>query len=123
MRPRQSRGLAAYDAGLRAEQRVIALLIQDGWTILGQRLRTGAGEIDIAAERDGLLAVVEVKRRPDLATAAHALSTRQSARLLAATEALLAAHPDWGRAGIRIDLMLVDAECRVRRITDAIRLE
>jgi len=91
--------------------------------VLGRRLRTSAGEIDIAAERDGMLAFVEVKARPDLAGAAFALTARQRARLLAAAEILLAQHPDWGKAGIRFDVLLVDAAGRVRRIRDAFRQE
>ena len=91
--------------------------------MLARRVRTAAGEIDIAAERDGLLALVEVKARPDLALAAAALSLRQQARLVAAGSAVLAAHPGWGRAGVRFDVMLVDAHGRVRRVTDAFREE
>ena len=75
------------------------------------------------AERDGLLAIVEVKARPDLAGAAHALGPAQRRRLLAAAEAVLATNPGWGRAGVRFDVMLVDAAGVVRRITDAFRLE
>lgn len=73
------------------------------------------------AERDGLLALIEVKARPCLADAATALTPRQQARLLAAAEIVLAEHPEWGRAGVRFDLLLVDAAGRVRRIADAFR--
>jgi putative endonuclease len=75
------------------------------------------------AEQDGLLAFVEVKRRPTLAGAAAALGPRQRARLLAAAEAALAENPAWGRAGVRFDVLLVDAAGRVRRVTDAFRAE
>jgi len=40
---------------------------------------------------------------------------------MAATEALLAEHPEWGRGGVRFDVMLIDGEGRVRRIKDAFR--
>jgi putative endonuclease len=95
----------------------------DGWDILGQRVRTAAGEVDVIAEKAGLLAIVEVKHRPSLAGAAAALSVRQRGRLLLATEILLAEHPDWGREGVRFDVMLVDGAGVVRRIADAFRLE
>ena len=120
---RQGRGRAAQARGVAAESAACAALAADGWTVLGQRLRTPAGEVDVAAERDGLLALVEVKARPNLADAAAALGVRQRARLLAAAEVLLAAHPDWGRAGVRFDVMLVDAAGRVRRVADAFRVE
>ncbi len=74
------------------------------------------------AERAGLLALVEVKARPDLAGAAASLGPRQRARLIAAAEIIAADHPDWGSAGMRFDMMLVDAAGRVRRVADAFRL-
>jgi putative endonuclease len=107
--------------GLAAEAAAGAALVAEGWTVLARRARTAAGEVDLVAERDGLLALVEVKRRAALADAARALGARQRARLLAAAEVLLAEHPDWGRAGVRFDLIVVDAAGRVRRIADAFR--
>lgn len=120
---RQARGRHAHADGLAAEQAACAALDAEGWSILARRARTPAGEIDIVAERQGLLAFVEVKRRASLAGAAVALTPRQCARLLAAAEILLAAHPDWGRAGVRFDVMLVDPAGRLRRIADAFRDE
>lgn len=113
----------AYARGTEAEAAVCATLVQDGWTVLGQRLRTEAGEIDVVAATPDLLAIVEVKARRTLADAALALGPRQRARLLAAAEIVLAAHPEWARPGMRFDLMMVDAAGVVRRITDAFRLE
>jgi len=85
-------------------------------------MRTKSGEIDAVAEKDGLVAFVEVKARRTLAMAAEALRPRQQGRLLAAAEILLAAHPGWGQAGVRFDVLVVDPQHRVRRIKDAIRL-
>ena len=73
------------------------------------------------AERNGLLAIVEVKARTSLAEAAASLAPRQRLRLTAAAEQLLAEHPGWGYAGVRFDVILVDAADRVRRIVDAFR--
>ena len=109
-------------AGVAAEQSACRALAADGWSILGRRVRTKAGEIDAVAQKDGLLAFVEVKSRPTLAAAANALGRRQQGRLMAAAELLLAEHPDWGEAGVRFDVMLVDRQSRVRRIADAFRL-
>ncbi len=106
-----------------AEQAACEALERENWIVLARRLRNPAGEIDIVAERDGLLAFIEVKARPDLHSAAVALGPRQRARLLAAGEAALAEHPEWGRAGVRFDVLLVDGAGRVRRIADAFRLE
>ena len=117
------RGRASQAGGVAAEGAASRALEAEGWTILARRLRTAAGEVDLVAERDGLLAIVEVKRRASLAEAAHALSPRQRARLLAAAEIILAEHPEWGREGVRFDLLLVDGQGAVRRIADAFRQE
>ncbi len=108
--------------GLQAEERACRALVSDGWTILGRRLRTKSGEIDAVAEKDGLLAFVEVKARPTLAMAAEAIRPRQQVRLMAAAETLLAEHPHWGAGGVRFDVILVDPQQRIRRVKDAIRL-
>lgn len=121
MSVRPARGRAAQRLGVRAEEAASAALVAEGWTILARRLRTEAGELDLVAERDGLLVFVEVKARPTLSGAAAALGPRQRARLFAAAEIALAAHPGWGAAGVRFDVLIVDAEGRVRRIEDAFR--
>ena len=75
------------------------------------------------AEREGLLAFVEVKARATLTDAAFALGPAQRARLLRAAESWMGANPGHGEAGVRFDVLLVDAAGRVRRIADAFRLE
>jgi putative endonuclease len=113
---------AAEARGRSAESRVAARLMEEGWQVLDSRVRTAAGEIDLVAEREGLLAFIEVKARPSLSAAAHALGARQRARLLGAAEIWLATNPGHGEAGIRFDVMLLDREGRMRRIVDAFRL-
>jgi putative endonuclease len=114
-RSREASGSRAHALGIDAEAAACAALEHDGWTVLARRLRTVSGEVDAVA------AIVEVKARPTLADAAAALTPRQQRRLLAAGEAILAEHPDWGAAGVRFDVLLVDKAGTVRRITDAFR--
>nr|WP_135470673.1 YraN family protein [Crenalkalicoccus roseus] len=116
------RGARAEAAGRGAEAAAEAALAREGWAVLARRARTPAGELDLVAERDGLLAFVEVKARPSLSEAAFALGPRQRSRLAAAAECWLAANPGHGEAGIRFDLLLVAADGAVRRIADAFRL-
>jgi putative endonuclease len=118
---RSCRGRTADRLGRAAEDAAQLALERDGWSILARRLRTSAGEIDMVAQKDGLLAVVEVKARPRLADAAASVSDRQQARLISATEIILANNPGWGLRGVRFDLLLVDAAGVVRRIADAFR--
>jgi putative endonuclease len=121
MAERQQRGRLAHQRGVDTEAAACAALRNDGWTIHAQRVRTAAGEIDLVAEKDGLLALVEVKARPTLADAAAALTPRQQARLVAAAEIVLAENPAWGVGGVRFDVIVVDAAGAVRRIADAFR--
>lgn len=120
---RAARGRQAQRSGIDGEGRVAAALAASGWTIRGRRMRTAAGEIDIAAERDGLLAVIEVKTRRDLETAAYALGPRQRRRLSQAASILQGENPDWGPAGLRFDAWLVDAMGRMRHVPDAFQDE
>ncbi len=78
-----------------------------GWRILARGWRCRAGEIDILARRGSVLAVIEVKSRQEVATAASALSPRQRRRIVRAAEAFLVARPDLRGLDLRFDLMLV----------------
>ena len=118
-----ARGRRAQRSGIDGEGRVVQALAASGWTIHGRRMRTLAGEIDIAAERDGLLALIEVKTRQDLDTAAYALGARQRHRLCQAAAILQGENPGWGQAGTRFDAWLVDAMGRMRHVPDAFRDE
>jgi putative endonuclease len=75
-----------------------------GYRVLGFRLRTARGEVDLLARRGRVLAVVEVKRRPTLEEAAAALSPEQAERLGAAAR-LLAARPSFRRLVPRGDIV------------------
>ncbi|WP_439548605.1 YraN family protein [Falsiroseomonas sp.] len=112
---------ASEARGRHAESQASGALAADGFVEIARRVRTAAGEIDLIVERDGLLIFVEVKARATLGDAALALGPRQQARLLAAGGAWMAANPGHGTAGVRFDLLLVDAAGRVRRIADVIR--
>ncbi len=114
---------AADRRGRHAEERAAAALVAEGWTVLARRARTPGGELDLVAEREGLLAFVEVKARATLNEAAFALGPAQRRRLMMAAECWMAAQPGHGVAGVRFDVMLVDAAGRVRRVTDAFRVE
>ena len=118
---RQDRGRASHKRGREAETQAEAALERDGWSVLARRLRNAGGEIDLVVDREGLTAMVEVKSRPTLAGGAYSLLPRQQARLLAAGEIALAEHPDWGSAGVRFDLLVIDKLGSIRRIPDAIR--
>lgn len=120
---RPARRRLAERRGRDAEVLAAAALERDGWRILGSRIRTPLGELDLIAERGGLVAFLEVKRRSTAAEAAFSVTERQRRRIVAAAEAWLATQPDAATEGVRFDVLLVDAAGRVRRIADAFRAD
>jgi putative endonuclease len=97
----------AFRTGLSAESRAAAFLIAKGYRILARRFRTPHGEIDLVARRRNLIAFVEVKARANLDDAAYAVTPRQQARIIAAAQIWLMAHPEHDSYDLRFDAMLV----------------
>lgn len=106
-RARQERGAGARVSGRRAEVICALLLMLRGYRIIGFRLKTPQGEIDILAFRRGVLAVIEVKRRATLQAALEAVTHGQRERLRRAGAAIANTRPALSGAAIRLDLMAV----------------
>ncbi len=85
----------------------MAWLMLHGYQIIGRRLRTPVGEIDIAARRRRTLAIIEVKARADQRRALESISLRQRRRLVRAARWLIAGRPDLAALDIRFDVMAV----------------
>jgi putative endonuclease len=100
---RVASGATSHRAGHAAEWLAAALLMAKGYQILGFRLKTRAGEIDLLARRGKVLAVVEVKRRGTLEQALTAISPEQFDRLLSAGRAVLRQRPSLAGHALRID--------------------
>ena len=95
------------ERGGRRAERLAALWLQlKGWKILGRRVRTPVGEVDLIARRGRTVAFVEVKARATAEEAGFALDEYRLRRVAAAAEAL--AHR-YARAGddIRLDAVFV----------------
>ncbi|MBB5745222.1 YraN family protein [Brevundimonas variabilis] len=102
---RQALGNRARRQGHGAEWIAALWLMLRGYQILGFRLRSRVGEIDILARRGRILAVVEVKRRATMEAAIHALGPEQYGRLLAAGRAILKGRPGLAGLSLRIDVV------------------
>ena len=99
--------VAAFRTGLSAEARAAAWLMAKGYRILARRFRTPHGEIDLVARKRDLVAFIEVKARASLDDAAYAVTPRQQARIIAAAEAWLMAHPEHAEFELRFDAVLI----------------
>lgn len=92
--------------GRTAEWVAMLLLFCKGYRILGHRLRTPYGEVDIAAWKDGVLVIVEVKARNTYDAGAHAVTPMAQQRIARAAQTL-AGRWRLMSAPIRFDLVVV----------------
>ncbi len=113
----------AWRRGRWAETLCALSLMLRGYRVLGRRLRSPVGEIDIVARRGRVLAIIEVKAREDAVSAAEAVTPRQRERLTRAAGWVVAGRPDLASLNIRFDVMLVSRRMLPRHIVDAWRAE
>ena len=98
-------GATAHRSGHASEWLAAALLMARGYQILGFRLKSRAGEIDVLARKGRILAVVEVKRRATLEQAFGSLTEEQYRRLLTAGRTVLRQRPSLAGHVLRIDMV------------------
>lgn len=117
----------AEAAGRAAETLAAGHLAAQGWRVLAHRFRSGrgsgAGEIDLIAEKDGIVTFVEVKARPGLAAALESVTPAQQRRLARGAEAWLAAYPAYAGHDCRFDVIVVPADGAIIHLEDAWRPE
>lgn len=94
--------------GRAAEWAAMLYLMAKGYRILGHRLRTPYGEVDIAAWKRGVLVIIEVKARPSYDAGAYALTPASQDRIARAAS-VLAGRWRLTAAPIRYDLIVVGA--------------
>ena len=120
---KRARGLSARASGRAAEWRAALLLMLKGYRILGFRLATRQGEIDLLALRGRVLAVVEVKQRASLEAALDCVSHDQRERLRRAGQAIAAQRHGLRHAFVRLDLIAMAPGRWPRHIPDAWRTD
>ncbi len=118
----KARRMKAYQAGLDAENNAAAMLADRGFSVLGRRFRSPAGEIDLIAANGSHLAFVEVKARRTLADAAWSVTPRQQRRIAEAAGHWLQCFPEYEGHDITFDAILVAPRQLPEYIPDAFRL-
>lgn len=109
---------AAEAAGRRGERLAAWWLRQRGWEVLGERVRTPAGEVDLIVRRGGIVAFVEVKTRKRAAELDFAIDRHRLARVAAAAELLMGRYATAGE-DIRVDVLLLAPGTSPRHIENA----
>jgi len=113
---------AAEKRGRRSETWAAIFLMAKGYRILGRRIRTHAGEIDLVARApSGIVCFVEVKARAARSLAAEALGPRQQARIARAAQQFLAGKPALANKGMRFDVIMLAPRSWPKHIPDAWR--
>ncbi len=104
-RPTPAR-LAAEKRGRQGERLAGWWLRLKGWSIVGRRVRTPAGEVDLVARRGSMVAFVEVKSRASGGALDESIDERRLARVAAAAESLAHLYLKPGD-DMRIDVILL----------------
>ncbi len=113
---------AAEFQGRRAEMLAALLLSCKLYRVLGRRVKTRAGELDLVAlSPSGMICFVEVKARRREELAAEAIGFGQRARIMRAAELYLGARPALRHKGVRFDAILVTPRRLPRHVRDAWR--
>lgn len=92
--------------GRQAELIAAIWLIAKGYRLIGRRVRTPVGEIDLLMRRRDALVFVEVKARRTLDSGVAALHPRQQRRCEAAARWLATRH-GWPGAVLRHDAVVI----------------
>lgn len=96
-----------YRRGHLGEQLALVALSAKGYRIIGRRVRTPAGEIDLIAVRGNRLMFCEVKRRNDRAAAEASIGTRQRDRIRRAADLWLARNACYRDHEMGFDVVFV----------------
>ena len=109
-----------FETGLSAELAVTELYRARGATLLAERMRNEAGEIDLIFKHGVDIVFVEVTARKSLTAAAGALSPAQAGRIMTAAQIWLDQEGHGALHPCRVDVALVDRAGQVEIIENAL---
>ena len=113
---------AAEALGRRSEMLAALLLACKFYRVIGRRVKTRSGELDlIALAPSSVVCFVEVKARGLESDAAEAVTAQKRARIASAAVHYLRARPSLRHKAVRFDLMLMVPRRWPRHVKDAWR--
>lgn len=98
------------NTGKKGEAKAEAYLTDEGYTIICRNWRTRSGEIDIIAEKDGVLVFCEVKTLPHSPqdTLEYVLSKRKQRKIIETAKCFLLDNRQYSNSYIRFDVLVID---------------
>lgn len=92
------------------EKRASEYLEKKGYSIIYRNWHDSAGELDIIAEKDGILVICEVKTLPNATRdmLEKVLNKNKQQRILKTTKRFLQNHRQYNNRIIRFDVILID---------------
>jgi putative endonuclease len=112
----------SWQWGLLAEKLCVWILRLKGYRILSQRYKTPVGEIDIVAQRGGLITFIEVKARSSRTKGLECISQKQQTRIYHAAQIFLSRNVKKDFNQWRFDVMVVVPWSWPYHLRDAWRL-
>jgi putative endonuclease len=96
--------------GFAGEAKAAAFLEARGYAILHRNWRLPTGEIDIIAQKDGVLVFAEVKTLPNggSETLAQVLGEKKQKRIVKTAKTFLNMYRQYNSGYIRFDVLIVD---------------
>ena len=109
---REKRKTTNHQSGIDAEGIAASYLEREGYKILAKRYKCKAGEIDIIAQKDNLVAFVEVKSRKS-ALLDDPIGRRGRQRIANAALQYISENPQIADMDMRFDFIFVDSTLAV----------
>ena len=108
---KQEIGKQSRKDGYDAENKAVLFLRLKGYKILERNFKppcgTGAGEIDIIAQKHNVIIFIEVKKRNSFEIAAESVNEKVQARRIRGAEYFLMIHPELTEKEMRFDVILI----------------
>ena len=122
--PQRRERRQAERSGRKAETLAVLWLSCKFYRVLGRRVRTPLGELDLIARApSGVLCFVEVKVRETMDSASDAIGFRQRDRIARAAALYMGARPALRHNGVRFDAILIAPRRLPLHLKDAWRPE
>jgi putative endonuclease len=107
--------------GRRGEDVAAAFLEADGWAVVERNYRSRLGEVDIIAERGGILVFIEVKAWGKMGSEEleRAIGADKRRRIVETAKIFLSRHRKYNDWSVRFDVILVRGDAVVERYPSA----